>query len=125
MRFCLSKSEIRYLIDEQLGLLSIIDPTLKAAVENSRAWLDELISMNYLFAQVLERKKKMGQDCATAIARYHTSADEMYFGIQEHTPEFLDYMLKNVSDRDLSLEDRLIRIQTNLSNHEYFHTVHM
>lgn len=123
MRFCLNKSDVRSVIDERTGLSSIKDEHLKSCIEGAKNWSLAVSSLNYLFAIVLERKKKLGHDCDEAIQAYSQLSEEMNFEIQTHTMEFLDFMLRNISDRSLSLEDRLIRIQTNLSNFEFSKTV--
>jgi hypothetical protein len=123
MNHCLNRDELRKLIDFKVDDQIVEDESLKVLIENAIYWEDEIFGLNYFFSQILERKNKGGQDCLKLIEFFYALEDEMAFNIQEFDSTFIDYMLRNMRDQTLSLEDDLIRLQNNLSDYKYYGTL--
>src|SRR6266536_3330741 len=63
MHHCLSKEELKQLIDARISEAAIDDELLRIWVSNAESWMDELGGLNYFLSQILERAKKLGESC--------------------------------------------------------------
>jgi hypothetical protein len=123
MHYCLNKEQLRQFVDFIADDVNIEDGNLRLLVENAASWQDELGCLTYLFSMILERKGKQGEDCERLIALFYRLAEQMYVDIQEFDYRFIEYLLKNIRNRELSLEEELIEIQNHLSEFRYEHTL--
>lgn len=118
---CLNKVEMRSLIDYCVSRTPITDEYLAKCVEHAEAWAYEIIGMNYIFAHLLERARRDGHDTKVLLDSFYQieSSGRMFFHIQELNGDFLEFMLRTISDRNLTLEEKLVEIQTKLSARQY------
>ena len=96
---------------------------LRLWIELADSWQEEVGAHTYLLAQILERKTKVAGDCLSVIKIFYELPDFMSLHIQEIGPQFVAYMLRNVRDRTLTLEEELVNLQTRLREHNYERTV--
>ena len=123
MHHCLTKDELRQLIDMKADGLEIESDELRIRIEHADIWQDEVGALTYLLSQILERRAKEGLDCATFIRTFYEFPEVMSFRIQEFDFEFVEYMLANIRDRRISLEEELIGLQDRLREHDYGRTL--
>lgn len=123
MYHCLSRNELKCLIESKISNETIEDDELRLWVDNACYWQDEIAAFNYFLSKILERKLKDGHDCMKLIDIFYMLEEEMAFNVQEFSRDFIDYMLRNIRDPNLSLEEDLIRLQDSLSEHSYHGTL--
>jgi hypothetical protein len=119
MYYCLNKDELKQLIEYKAEGANVNDESLKTLIENAECWLDEVGGLTYLFSHVLDKRVRSGQDCAAFIETLYTLEDSMSFQIHECDYEFVDFMLRNLRDDSLTLEEELVELQSHLSRNEY------
>lgn len=119
MHHCLNKDAISGLIDKQIENLTIDDPVLILRIENAELWYDELSLLSYLLSQILENKKTAGIDCQRLINLIYELSNNMYLTIEEFNFDYICFMLGNLRNKELSLEDELVRIQNGFREYGY------
>jgi hypothetical protein len=119
MYYCLNKHELKQFIEYKVDGSSISDDSLKIRIENAEYWQDEIGGLTYLFSQIVDRKVRGGEDCAAYIEILYRLQDEMAFQVHECDRQFIDFMLRNLRDSTLTLEEELVDIQSHLSRYEY------
>jgi len=126
MHHCMNREELRQFIEFKTDQRIVENNALQVLIDGAESWQDELCCLNYLFSQVLERRLKKGNDHQAeqeCINMLYQLSEHMSLCIQELDSEFVDYMLKCVRDRSLSLEEELIQIQNKLGEHSYDSTL--
>lgn len=123
MHHCLSKDELRQLLDLKAENLAIENDELRIRIELADNWQDEVGAHTYLFSQILERRVKDGHDCARLIQKLYALPEVMSIFIQELDSDFVEYMLANIRDRNLSLEEELVELQNRFREHDYGRTL--
>lgn len=123
MHYCLSKQQMAEFLDYIVNNNHMTDDSLSAVVEGARIWQDQLICFSYLFSMILEKKAKGGIDCHSDIEKLYELPEELCLSIQEFDSEFVRYMLGNLRNDSLSLEEDLVQLQTSLSEHFYDKTI--
>jgi hypothetical protein len=115
------------LLEYLLQKTPIEDEDFLAFVELSQSWDCELICMNYFFAQILEKRKKLGTPgLQDLIEKLYKIQEEflVYFSVQELDDAFIDFLVRSASATGVSLEDKLIDVQTSLSEYRYDEAFH-
>jgi len=115
----MNKDELSQLIDFVVQGSAFQSPDFERWVESSRNWQIELGFLNYLFAQLLERKKHHHQECASLILLIYNLVDEMYICIHECNLDFVKYMMRSVRDSSISLEEQLVVLHNNMREYSY------
>lgn len=123
MHHCLSKDELRQLLNQKAGNLAIASEELRRRIELAENWQDEVGALTYLFSHILEATAKAGRDSKSIIATFYGLPDLMSFHIQDFDLKFIEFMLANIRDRTLTLEDELIGLQNRLREHDYGRTL--
>lgn len=119
MSYCMNKDELRNLITYKLDNVEIDNEEFAIRLENAADWQEELYAVVYLFTHILEKKKQDGEDYIRAIEKLYELETEMFLRIQQCDVEFVDYMLRDLRQRQLTLEEEVIRIQGNLASRQY------
>jgi len=119
MHHCLSKEELRQLLDSRNGTKEIDDELLQIWVANAESWVDEISGLNYFLSQILERKRQSGEECGPVIDLFFEMEDTMALTIQAFDLRFVDFMLRCVRDRSMSLEEELIALQNDVGDYRY------
>jgi hypothetical protein len=119
MHHCLTTQELRQLIDYTIRHSTLDDSQLQAQIEQAMNWQLELSALTYLFSQILCGKTIDGWDCRSLIRVFYRLDEQMDFSIQECNFTFVDYMLRNLRRRSLSLEEELVDFQNRLGEHRY------
>lgn len=121
MGYCLNKSELLQLLnsDEDFGQCGELTDLLEGAAN----WQQSIDGLSYLFGQILLSHSKTKNEPMGLIDRFYSLPDRMFFMIQEHDVKFIEFMLANLPDENNTLEDELIVLQNDYSNHEYSRTL--
>lgn len=123
MFHCLTKDELTELINLENNNSPIRNNELKTLVGNAESWMDELCALVYLFSQILESKSKKGEDCTKLIDLLYKLPDKLFLKLEEIDLAYINFMLRNVRIRSLTLEEELVEIENKLSNYEYAKTL--
>jgi hypothetical protein len=119
----MNRDELRQFIDFKAKNKNIERYELLNWIDNAENWQDELSCLTYLFAQILEKTAKDGEDCQKLIELFYQLPEQMYFSIQAFEPNFVEYMLRNTRNRSRSLEDDLVGLQNTMSEYQYGQTL--
>jgi len=120
MQHCLSKKELDLLIDNNWNFIAEYEfENLGQLLNSCKNWESELVCFSYFLSQALERKEKAEGDCQVILRRAFELSSEMWLLIQQFDSEFIRYLFRYVRDKNVSLEEGLIGIQINLSQHIY------
>jgi hypothetical protein len=123
MYYCLNKDELGNLIQYKANDAEIENESLRSRIDDSECWRGRLGSLTYLFSQILERPSKEGEDCLRLITILYGLPDSMEFALHECGSGFVDFMLSNIRNRELSLEEDLVEVQTHRGRYEYGTTI--
>lgn len=119
MHYCLNKVELRQLIGYMNRSNDIDDDYLRILIDNAENWQDELCCLNYIFSIILDRMVRNGMEGYDLIKILYEIDENMFFLIQEIDHNFIDFMIKNIRNPGLSLEDELIMLQNSIGDHRY------
>jgi len=119
MHYCLNREELNQLIDFKAHSKEVELPDLALWIEASRNWEVELGCLNYLFAQILEKKTHEKQDCSGMIDLLYDSPEQMYLRIHECDHEFITYMLRFLREANVSLEEELVKLHSYMCEYKY------
>lgn len=119
MYFCLNREELKILIDSTLDSIQVNEKYLKKIIEDSSSWLCTLGVVNYSFALFLEQKKKLYLDRIEFVQHLYSIDQYMDFQIHEIEKPLVDFMMSDIPDRQLTLEENLIDLQKRFYNHDY------
>lgn len=120
MQHCLRKRELDLLVDNNWTLAEDDDfEELNLLLQQCKYWENELICFSYFVSQTLERKAKTSADCELILRHTFQQPSEMWLTIQQFDSKFIKYLFRNVRDRNVTLEDGLIEVQTKLGQHIY------
>lgn len=123
MHHCLSKEELKQLINARIGGEEIDDELLRIWVSNAECWMDELGGLNYFLSHILERAKKADESCEGIMDVFFELENHMALVLQEFDFRFIDFMLKRLRDKSISLEDELIGLQEDVGEYRYDRTL--
>ena len=120
MQRCLTKRELDLLVDNNWSLIEDDESDeLVQLLEQCESWENELICFSYFLSQKLERKAKVGGDCQLVLRQTFQRSLEMWLSIQQFDAKFIKYLFRSVRDRNVTLEEGLIEVQTRLGQHIY------
>ncbi len=119
MHYCLNREELSQLIDFKARGKEVESADLASWIEASHNWEVELGCLNYLLAQILEKKTHDDQDCSGMVCLLYDSLDQMYLRIHECDREFITYMLRFLRESNVSLEEELVRLHNYISEYRY------
>lgn len=123
MHHCLSKDELQQLLDLKADNVAIETDELRKRIELADNWQEEIGALTYLFSHILERRARGSHDCAGFIRKLYELPEVMSLYIQEFDSDFVEYMLANIRDKSLSLEEELIGLQNRMREYNYERTV--
>lgn len=119
MYYCLNRSELMQLLTFKSIDTRIDDAQLRRRIEDAESWGNELGVLTYSFACVLERQASDSAGCQGYIELLYRLADTMFLRIEECTSVFVAHMLRHVRDRNLTLEEELIKFNNNIGRYEF------
>jgi len=118
--YCLNRDQIFQVIQNLIESETINDENnLSILLEMAQYWHLELISINYLLSQILERCNKQGKDSVFILNEYYGLQNNLWLNIEEYNEAFINYLMRNLRDKNLSLEEDLIQIQEKYREYEY------
>lgn len=123
MHYCLDKEELRQLIEYKIDGVAIEDELLKIIVGNAESWIDDLCCLNYLFSHLLDKMVRDGKEGHGLIKTLYEFEEIMFLKIEEMGHNYIRYMLKNLRNPGLSLEDELVMLQNKIGGYRYESTI--
>lgn len=123
MHYCLNKQELEVLINYILLKINVDCSTLHNHIKCSENWQDELGCLSYLLSEILERNNINGTAPEQIIKLVYGLDEKMFIDIQEFDWKFIEYMVSNVRNSSLTLEDNLIDLQNGLKAFRYDRTI--
>lgn len=123
MSYCLSKDQISEVIGQLIEGRSAENTELQALIESAQCWEDELVCLSYLLTMVLEKREKKGHNSRQLLESVYALTESVFMTMEEFSPYFLDYLLSNVRNRALSLEEELVLMQNKIREHRFDGTI--
>ena len=68
---------------------------------------------------ILEKKLKNSENLFNVINEFYLLENIIYIIIQEFDNKFVDHLIRNIRENGLTVEDELIRLQTNIAEYDY------
>lgn len=122
-QYCLSKEELHRFIEVALENRPIYDdePDLKLLVDGCSNWDIELICFTLFLSQVLEHRLKSSTDQQSTLRGLYGLSQEknMALDFEGVDESFVRYMLEDVRDNDLSIDENLMEILLRRGEHTY------
>jgi hypothetical protein len=111
MVYCLSKAELSEFLDYCHKNKAPTIEGLSSRIESATLWLEELSALTYLFSHIVENRLESGLDCDELISLYYDLEKNLWLEIQNFDLEFIGYLLHNLTNNELDLEEELIDCQ--------------
>ena len=122
-QYCLNKDQMSRFIDIEIydARLYKEEDELSIILSNWNGWDVELVCFATLFSHILERRQKQTKDAFSLLERIYNLTEERGLGlvIEEIGEQFVEYMLKHIRRGEISLEEDLIDIRHQFSEHDY------
>ena len=125
MSYCFDKKEASVFIESKILQSNSDLELIKKRIDNAQDWVEEIVLLSYFLAIFFERKKTLSLSYAQIFQKLNNIINEMYICLQEFDVDYLDYLLKNVRDKSLNLEEELVELQNSLSDYNYAKTLRM
>ena len=116
---CLNKQELQQFLEKVVDEKPITDPELDARVSLATIWQEQLGVLSYMVSHLLLRRKKSGEDALKLLDALYALDTTMWITIQEMDSEFVSFMLRNLSDSSIDLEEQLGTLQSRLMSFDY------
>lgn len=123
MHYCLSKEELNEVVNHKLLEKKICDHPLELILEKAENWEISFGCLTYFFSMILEKKINSSEKIGNLIEDFFLLENSLYALIQEFDYTFIDHLIRNMREKELSLEDELIRLQTTFSEYNYDQTL--
>ena len=123
MHYCCNKSELQQLLENECVGKQIESEYLNTVVNCCQNWEATLHGISYFLTQIIEKKMKNEEDCGDLINAFYSVEDQMDFVVQEFDEAFIDYLVRNTRDKNLSLEDEVIQVIGFMCEYKYDRTV--
>ncbi len=119
MHHCLSKLELQEIINHKISNIKIHDHSIKLLLEKAENWEISLGCLTYFFSMIIEKKLNNGENLLNLVDDFFLLENSMYIIIQEFDYNFIGHLIRNIREKELTLEDELIRLQTNIAEYNY------
>jgi len=119
MHHCLTKIELKEIINYKLIDTKIYNNSIKILLKKAENWEISLGCLSYFFSMILEKKLHDGEKLYNLIDDFFHMENSLNIFIQEFDNNFIVHLIRNIREKELTLEDELIRIQTNISEYNY------
>ncbi len=116
---CFNKQELLDLINCKLEKRVELEPTYDQLYLNAEEWRDEIGCLSYILSFIIEQKINNLENSKRVINFIYELKDKIFFTLQEIDSDFIDYLIRNLPDPELSLEDNLILIQQGYREYDY------
>jgi hypothetical protein len=122
-QYCLSREELaRFLEIVVFGTANFQteEEQIRLLIEEWESWNLELVCLATLLSQSLDKQQNQDVDVYNILKRIYTLSDEKgLFFVEEIDERFIEYMLQDIRNDNLSIEDNLVEIWRNLSERKY------
>ena len=125
MFHCLSQQELSDFIDHLVLYKMKDDKILNAIIQHSQDWHQEIIILAYFLTIVLARKKKENDYNQTILDSIYGLPEDMFLEINGFNNDFIKFLLINIRDKSLSLEEDLLNIHNLYKNYDYTKTLRL
>lgn len=120
MKACLDQNQLLHFLNYKFENVEIEDENLFFACNQAEQWINPISVLTYLFARILENKKfENSEDLHTYLNTFYEFSNSLNFVIQEFDYKYINNLFKLVRNEDLTLEDQLIELQSDMTNNEY------
>lgn len=116
INFCLNDTELESVIMSVFNCSEIDNIELRAKIKNAKEWENKLLCLTYSFSKILEKHSEIAQ---RLIPILFLMPQRMFFDIQDCGEEFVEYMLQHENSSNNNLEESLVIVARNLSEHLY------
>ena len=110
-QYCLNKDELSRFIDIEIDGRQLYEDEyeLRIILDKWQSWDIELVCFATLFSHLLERRQKRFMDALLLLKRIYHLSEERGLGlsIEQIDEQFVDYMLKHVRRREITIEENL------------------
>ncbi len=122
--YCLRKEELDCLIQVELEGKTLHQDDEKQVVfqyllDSWKNWDIEFICLVTILSQILERRLKQGVNAQSILEKVYSLPERTGLVIEECGDDFVTYMLKFARQDNLSMEENLVEIRNQLSEHVY------
>lgn len=122
-QYCLDKEELHRFIEIELENGPVYDDErdLKILLDGCYNWDIELICFTLFLSQVLEHRLKSSADQHSTLSGLYELPTEKNIALllEEIDQDFVRYMLEDVRDHNLSIDENLMEIRLRLGEHLY------
>jgi len=122
-QYCLSREELaRFLEIVVFGTANFQteEEQIRLLIEEWESWNLELVCLATLLSQSHDKQQNQDVDVYNILKRIYTLSDEKgLFFVEEIDERFIEYMLQDIRNDNLSIEDNLVEIWRNLSERKY------
>ncbi len=119
MHYCLSIDQLKEFISHKLLDEQIDDASLITLLDRAKNWEVSLGFLVYFFSCILEKRVNSDHNIENLIDDFYKLDHIMNARIQGFDHEFIAHLIRNIREKELTLEDELIRLQTNLAEYNY------
>lgn len=123
MHHCLSICELKEVIYFKLLGQPIQNTMINSLVDEAENWEVSLGCLVYFFSCILEKRVNSDEEVENLIRDFFELDSSLHILIQEFDNNFIDHLIRNTREKELMLEDELIRIQTNIAEFNYDKTL--
>ena len=121
----LNKNDTRAFLEATCLDFSSSDLTINTIIEDAQSWQKEVHCLSLFAAIFLERQSHEGGNCQPLVDRIYGLEDKMCFSMNECDPDFVEYLLRNIRESGLPMEEILTDILTRYSNYDRSKTIRM
>ena len=120
---CLSREYLTRLIETELEGKALLEEEegLMRLIEAWKNWEIELICFATSLLRILENRQKQSEDVMSLLDAFRSLVGDSGFllEVDGYSQTFVEYMFRFVRQSSLPLEDNLLEIRQNLSEHKY------
>jgi hypothetical protein len=118
MKSCLSQCETNQLLSCKLRNTPLTDEIANQCA-SAELWEKPIGVLTYLLARILETKNIEEDEYKAYLELFYELPNHMYMEIQEIDHIFINHMTRTFRQADYSLDDELIRLYSEILDHDY------
>lgn len=122
---CLTVDELEELITAGSTAADQEGSPLSSLAKLSEDWEVELIGATYFLTQVVLRRASSDQRWHDLLEAFESLTDRMWFTIEQMDVDFVDFILRNRRESELTLQENLIRCIESMRDYRYEKTVRL
>ncbi|PKO04071.1 MAG: hypothetical protein CVU41_18980 [Chloroflexi bacterium HGW-Chloroflexi-3] len=117
---CLDQTQLLNFLNYKFKNVIIEDEPLFFACDQAEQWINPISVLTYLFARILENEKFDNCDDLEAyLNTFYEFPNYLKLVIQEFDYKYITNLFKTVRNEEVSLEEQLVELQSDMTNNEY------